>query len=234
MLPIFHAAVLILLIQTPVALVSKPGDKVPFPCIVSGRVVTAAEGTPLKSARIALLPEHEVRERQVYAGISDSDGRFLIKDIPAGRYRFVATHTGYVDQEYQSHGNDTGAILALRAGQEVKDILFHLTLAAVITGRVSDEDGDAMSLVKIVALHRPSDEELEEWDKFSSRRPELRPAAMAQTDDRGIYRLFGLKPGEYYIQAADEYAPMGAMLFGHDWEIRGHLAANTLPRTTRA
>src|SRR5437588_3038299 len=169
MLPIFHAAALILLIQTPATLVSKPGDKDPPPCIVLGRVVTAAEGTPLKSARIALLPEHEVRERQVYAGISDRDGRFLIKDIPAGRYRFVATHTGYVDQEYQSHGSDTGAILALRAGKEVKDMLFSLTLAAVITGRDSDEAGDPMTMVKFIALHRPGDSELEEWDQFSSR-----------------------------------------------------------------
>jgi protocatechuate 3,4-dioxygenase beta subunit len=104
-----------------------------------------------------------------------------------------------------------------------------LTLAAVITGRVSDEDGDAMGLVKIVALHRPGDEEMEEWDKFSSRRPELRPAAMTQTDDRGMYRIFGLKPGEYYIQAADEYEPMGGMLFGHDWEIRGALGSQYAP-----
>jgi len=197
--------------------------------MVSGRVVTAAEGAPLKSSRVALMLEHEGREPQVYAAVSDSDGRFTIKDVPAGRYQFVATHTGYVDEEYQSNGGETGAILALQPGQEVKDALFRLTLAAVITGRVSDEDGDAMGLVKIVALSRPSEEEMEDRDNLSGRRPELSPAAMAQTDDRGQYRLFGLKPGEYYIKAADEYEPMTGVLIGHDWEIQRSLGSQYAP-----
>ena len=141
-----HAAAVLLLVQSP-ASASKPADKAPPPCTVSGRVVTAAEGTPVASSRVALIPEHERRESQVYAAISDSSGRFKISDVPAGRYRFLATHTGYVDQHYQSTGGDTGAILALQAGQEVKDVLFRMTLAAVFTGRVNDEDGEPMALI---------------------------------------------------------------------------------------
>jgi len=226
--PVSYAAVLILLIQNSAPAPAKPSGKVPAPCTVSGRVVTAAEGAPLKSSRVALMLEHESREPQVYAAVSDSDGGFTIKDVPAGRYHFIATHTGYVDQEYQSNGGETGAILALQAGQDVNDVIFRLTLAAVITGRVSDEDGEPMGLVKIVALSRPSEEETEDRDNFSARQPELRPATMAQTDDRGQYRLFGLKPGEYYIQAADEYEPP-QMDFGHDWEIRRSLGSQFAP-----
>src|SRR5262249_805063 len=133
-------------------------------------------------------------------------------------------------QEYQSNGGETGAILALQPGQEVKDMLFRLTLAAVISGRVNDENGEPMGLIKVVALSRPSDEELEDRDNLSTRRLELSPAAMVQTDDRGQYRLFGLSPGEYYIQAVDEYEPHG-MVFGHDSENRHHSVANMLPPT---
>src|SRR4030081_427980 len=152
-----HAAAVLLFVQSP-ASASKP-DKAPPPCTVSGRVVTTAEGSPLASSRVALVPEHQRRESQVYAAISDSSGRFTISEVPAGRYRFLATHTGYVDQHYQSSGDDTGAILALQAGQELKDVLFRLTLAAVLTGRVNDEDGEPMALVEVVALRRPTDEE---------------------------------------------------------------------------
>jgi hypothetical protein len=120
-------------------------------------------------------------------------------DVPAGRYRFLATRTGYVDQHYQSTGDDTGAVLALQAGQEVKDVLFRMTLAAVFTGRVNDEDGETMALIQVVALRRPPDEEVEDRKDSPSRGQELRPAGMAQTDDRGQYRIFGLKAGEYYI-----------------------------------
>jgi hypothetical protein len=112
---------LVLLSEVSAAQNAKPAEKLPAPCTVSGRVVTAAEGTAIKSSRVALIPERKTAESQVYASISDNTGRFTIKNIPAGRYRFLASHTGYVDLPYQSSGGDTGAVLALHAGQEVKE-----------------------------------------------------------------------------------------------------------------
>jgi protocatechuate 3,4-dioxygenase beta subunit len=223
-----HAAAVLLLVQSP-ASTSKPADKAPPPCTVSGRVVSAAEGTPVASSRVALIPEHERRESQVYAAISDSSGQFKISDVPAGRYRFLATHTGYVDQHYQSTGGDTGAILALQAGQEVKNVLFRMTLAAVFTGRVSDEDGEPMALIQVVALRRPTDEETEDRDDSRSTGQELLPAGIAQTDDRGQYRIFGLKAGEYYIKAVDDYEPMGHGSIGSEWEVRQALGSQYAP-----
>ena len=153
------------------------------------------------------MPEHKSREAQAYAGTSDSSGGFTIKNVPAGRYRFLATHTGYVDKHYQSSGADTGAVLALQAGQEVKGVLFRMTLASVITGRVNDEDGEPMALIQVVALRRPTEDELEDQERLPGRSHELQPAGIAQTDDRGQFRVFGLKPGEYYIRAVDQYEP---------------------------
>jgi len=223
-----HAAAILLLVQSP-ASASKPADKAPPPCIVSGRVVTAAEGTPVASSRVALIPEHERRESQVYAAVSDSSGQFTISGVPAGRYQFLATHTGYVDQHYQSTGDDTGAILALQAGQEVKDVLFRMTLAAVFTGRVNDEDGDPMALMQVVALRRPTDEETDDRDDSRSTAQELVPAGFAQTDDRGQYRIFGLKAGEYYIRAVDDYEPMNHVIIGSEWEVRRALGSQYAP-----
>jgi protocatechuate 3,4-dioxygenase beta subunit len=223
-----HATAVLLLVQSP-ASASKPADKGPPLCIVSGRVVTAAEGTPVASSRVALIPEHERRESQVYAAISDSSGQFKISDVPAGRYRFLATHTGYADQHYQSTGGDTGAILALQAGQEVKDVLFRMTLAAVFTGRVNDEDGEPMALIQVVALRRPTDEETEDRDDSRSTGQELLPAGIAQTDDRGQYRIFGLKSGEYYIRAVDDYEPMNHVIIGSEWEVREALGSQYAP-----
>ena len=219
-----HAAAVLLLVQNPGS-ASKPVDKGPAPCIVSGRVVTAADGTPLASSRVALIPEHQRRESHVYAAISDSGGRFTISDVPAGRYRFLATHTGYVDKNYQSSGDDTGAIFALQAGQEVKDVLFHMILAAVFTGRVNNEDGEPMALIQVVALRRPTDEETEDREDSPLTRQELLPAGFAQTDDRGQYRIFGLKAGDYYIKAVDEYEPIGHMIIGSEWEVRQALGS---------
>lgn len=223
------AAVLILLAQDPTSQTSKLAEKLPPPCTVSGRVVTAVDGTPIKSSRVVLIPEHGAQESQVYATTSDSGGRFTIKDVPAGRYRFLATHTGYVDQHYQSNGSDAGAVLALQAGQEVKDVLFRMTTAAVITGRVSDEDGEPMALMQVLALRRPTDEEIEDREDLSPRSHELRPVGMDQTDDRGQYRLFGLKAGEYYVKALDQYEPIYRIVTGSESEVREALGSQYAP-----
>ena len=217
------AAALILLTQSPAPQPTKIDEKQPLPCTVTGRIVAAADGTPLKSSGVALIPAHRAQGSQSYAAQSDSSGRFVIKDVPAGRYQFLATHTGYVDQYYQSNASDEGAILALQAGQEVKDILFRMTLAAVITGRVNDEDGEPMASVQVAALRRPTEDEMEEWEVFSSGRQELYPAAVAQTDDRGQYRIFGLRAGEYYIKAVDQYTP--TFQTGSQWALHEALGS---------
>jgi len=115
----------------------------------------------------------------MYAATSDSDGRFTIKDIASGRYDFLAIRTGYVDQPYQSKGTDSGAVLALQPGQQLADVLFRLTMAAVIAGHVSNEDGAAMARVRVIALHRPTEEEIIEESLPPSRKPEPSPVSSA-------------------------------------------------------
>jgi protocatechuate 3,4-dioxygenase beta subunit len=176
-------------------------------CIVGGRVVKAAEGSPLKSARVSLVPEHSEFKRQIYATTSDSDGHFLLKDVVPGRYQFFATRAGFVNQQYQAKGNDDGAVLSLKPGETVSDVLFRMTVSGVVTGRVTNEDGEAMIRVQVVALRGPSEDEIEDEASFTSRKRDLRAVSSAQTDDRGQYRIFGLKPGEYYIKVTDSFEP---------------------------
>src|ERR1700758_907537 len=76
-------------------------DKADALCLVPGRVVTAAEGHPLKSATVVLVPDSG-SDHHAYSGSSDDEGHFLVKHVPPGRYQFFATHPGFVDQGYQS------------------------------------------------------------------------------------------------------------------------------------
>ncbi|HKR83479.1 MAG TPA: carboxypeptidase regulatory-like domain-containing protein [Terriglobales bacterium] len=225
---LLSAAVLATLLQGLSGQTSKVPEKVPPTATISGRVVTS-EGAPLKSARVVLVPEQKTSgSPQVYSGMSDADGKFNIKGIPAGRYRFFASHNGYVDQQFQSAGTEKGAVLALRSGEEVKDVLFRMTLAAVITGRVDDEDGEPMTGIQVVALKRPSEDEREDnpWLVHS----ELATATGGQTDDRGQYRLFGLKAGEYYIRAIDQFIPpMMMAMASDDWALHESLGSQYAP-----
>lgn len=183
----------------------KPGTtdkKQPPLCTVSGRVVTAADGAPIKSARVALVEESAEPHPHVFAAFTDNDGRFEIQKINPARYEFVASHTGYINQRYQAKGTGDGAILALVPGQEVAGVLFRLLRGAVINGRVIDEAGEPMQAVTVSVLRKPSDEEREEAGPIGKKLG-LLESSSAFTDDRGEYRIFGLKPGEYYIKAAE-------------------------------
>jgi hypothetical protein len=48
--------------------------------------------------------------------------------------------------------------LSLKPGERVSDVLFRMTVSGVVTGRVTDEEGEAMVRVQVVALRGPSEE----------------------------------------------------------------------------
>jgi hypothetical protein len=50
---------------------------------------------------------------------------------------------------------------------------------------------------------------------------------VAQTDDRGQYRIFGLRAGEYYIKAMDQYQPM--FHTGSEWVVHEALGSPYAP-----
>jgi hypothetical protein len=145
---LFAAAVLAITGRLIVQTAPSPGKVDQHPaslCVVSGRVVTAAEGNPLKSARVSLVASDLESKTRPYPATTDSDGHFLLKDIVPGRYRFVATRSGFVDQHYQAKGTDNGVLLSLKSGETVSDVLFRMTVSGVITGRVTNEEGEAIS-----------------------------------------------------------------------------------------
>ena len=65
-------------------------------CSVSGRVVSSADGSPLKSARVGLVQADTHDHPQVYGDTTDNEGHFELKKVEAGRYRFFASHIGYL------------------------------------------------------------------------------------------------------------------------------------------
>jgi protocatechuate 3,4-dioxygenase beta subunit len=188
-------------------------------CTVAGRVVTAAEGNPLKSAHVMLMEQNAAREPKTYGATTDASGIFILKSVAPGRYKIFDEHTGYVRQQYHSQDADTGAVLALQPQQQAADILFRLTPAAVITGHVTDEDQEPMAGIQVLALRRRSEEETEDEDVSAYRKQDqMFPAGSAQTDDRGVYRIFGLQPGDYYLRATQAmqsplYSPGGEEYF---------------------
>jgi uncharacterized GH25 family protein len=179
-----------------------------------------------------LLQENASSHPQGFAANTDSDGRFEIKKVAPGQYRFLASHAGYIAQQYKAKAISSGAVLTLAPGQEVSDALFRLVRAAVFTGRVVDESGEPMARVAVTALRKLSAEEKEDWGP-RAKKEQLTASSAAMTDDRGEYRIFGLKPGEYYVKAAESDMPGFFGMSGEDdgmsWSVRTTLGSQYAP-----
>jgi protocatechuate 3,4-dioxygenase beta subunit len=55
------------------------------------------------------------------------------------------------------------------------------------------------------------------------------PAGSARSDDRGQYRIFGLKPGDYYLQATESLQPSPDFPEGQDYFVREALGTEYAP-----
>ena len=155
---------------------------------MTGRVVAADTGRPIKRARVFI----SAAELPGRAMLTDDNGAFDFTGLPAGRYTINASKSGYIQLSYgQRRPLQAGTPLQLLDGQQLKSVDFALPRGGVISGRVSDESGDIMPGVSVQVMRY----QYQQGDR------RLMPAGQGQTDDRGIYRVWGLNPGEYYVSA---------------------------------
>ncbi len=166
---------------TPVA--SKPASH----GVIEGTVTKEPGGEPVKKALIELIAENPA-ESGASTAISGPDGSFRIEGIAPGRYHLFAERTGFLEVDKHRARID-GRVLTLTAGQEVKDLLIRLQAAAVVRGRVTDEDGDPMASAQVTVLRQT----------LASGRNRWEPAGSERTNDLGEYRIANLPAGNYYV-----------------------------------
>jgi hypothetical protein len=158
---------------------------------ISGQVVDSGTGQPLKKAWVTAR-QTERGGRGGSTAVTDAEGHFVLKDLDAGRYVLSAQRNGYVSQSYgQKNAGEQGSTLTLNPGQQLVDIIFHMMQGGVITGRVVDEDSEPLIRAQVQAL---------QFRYFQGHR-RLVPMGTATTDDRGEYRIFGVRPGQVYVRA---------------------------------
>jgi hypothetical protein len=171
------------------------GQQVQGTASIRGLVTSSDTNSPVRRAQVrATSPE----TRSARLSTTDADGRFELKDLPAGRWTIAASKGGFVTQQFgQRHPFESVEPVDLAEGQRVT-ANFTLSRGSVITGRVSDEFGDPITGARVQVLR----------SQVQQGRRRLTPIASgAQTDDTGSFRVFGLAPGEYYIAAALQAAP---------------------------
>ncbi len=123
---------------------------------------------------------------------TDADGRYKLMNVSAGSYRILAYAPAYVAK---TEGNQSwiGRTLSVSEGENIENIDFTLTRGAVITGRVTDSSGRGVIEESVTVV--PVDAEGKRINNPAAR------GSSARTDDRGVYRVFGLSAGRYRVGA---------------------------------
>ncbi len=154
---------------------------------LQGIVVKDPGSEPLKKALIELIAESP-SDGGNHTALTGPDGAFHIENILPGRYRLFVERTGYQENDKSHHRSD-GRVLALTDGQQLSDVVIRLQAAAVIEGRVTDEDGDPMTDAQVAVLRQTFVAGRSHWEQTRAER----------TNDLGEYRIPGLPAGNYFV-----------------------------------
>lgn len=161
--------------------------------IMRGQIVAADTGTPIRRAQVR-ISSPDAREGRLAA--TDAQGRFEIKELPAGRYTMTASKGGFVSLQYgQRRPSESGTPIELGNGQTLDKLVIALPRGSVLGGRITDEFGEPVANASVIAMRY----------SYAAGGRRLTAAAGSNsrdtTDDQGHFRLFGLPPGEYFVSA---------------------------------
>ncbi len=153
---------------------------------ISGKVVDAKSGQALAHCVVQISP---TQQRQASLSMTTGeDGQFIFKDLPVGKYALTAGRRGYLNQSYQQHDAFSTAI-AVGPALASEGLLFQLMPQAIVFGVVTDEAGEPVRKAQVRLF--------EDQDRNGTRSTRQRKAVM--TDDRGVYEIPDIAPGNYYI-----------------------------------
>ena len=123
--------------------------------------------------------------------LTDASGRFMFRNLAAGRYSIRVSASPYLagGPGATRPGAITQTIELTRDDEKRDGIVVRMWKGATISGTVVDEAGEPAIGVSIQAIRR----------QVLNGRTRMGFYGSATTDDRGIYRINSLLPGEYFV-----------------------------------
>ncbi|HET9266685.1 MAG TPA: carboxypeptidase-like regulatory domain-containing protein [Vicinamibacterales bacterium] len=176
----------------PIVLLAQQRDTTPPPVPVgsgeiAGRVVSADSNPQPLRRTVVTLTGDLLNPRSV---LTNDDGRFVFSRLPAGTFSVTARKAAYLAAPYGARRpGRAGMPIALAEGQRLS-ISIAMFRGSAITGVLRDRSGTPVRGVDVRAI-----------DARTILVEDALPPEIATTDDRGVYRIYGLRPGDYYVVA---------------------------------
>ena len=171
-----------LVLCTPMFLSAQgPDATAPKRGTLSGEVVESKTGAPVKKATVTLQHNQEG-----VGTISDSEGKFTLRDLDPGSYVISVEREGYVTTH-----DSAQKVVTVNADDKNADVKLMMLRTGVISGRVLDVDGEPLVNARVQIAPVRS-------------KPGQSGGTSASTNDLGEYRAFALAPGDYRVAASYE------------------------------
>ena len=152
---------------------------------ISGKVTVGGKGLQGVMVGLVIGDQHSSNLRPTrFKSITDENGNYQITKVPAGTYAVMPASPAYVATEGRKS-------LIVGKNETVENVDIALELGGAITGKVTDADGNPM---------------IEEMIYVSAVTTSQRAFYFRniRTDDRGIYRAYGIPPGRYTVAAGSD------------------------------
>ena len=160
---------------------------------ISGRVMIGDK--PAADVPVVAYPSDTNQSFHSLAqSTTDADGRYTLSGLPSGQIGVsaVAPTFSLTDSSIDQMGR-SGKSVNLSEGESVSGIDFSLASGVVITGRITDAEGKPVIGVSVSIYDTDKNTPV---FRFGGADP-----TMFQTDDRGIYRVYGIPAGKYIVSA---------------------------------
>lgn len=185
------SALLVLVLSQAASAPSIPANQ--GTAVVRGKVVDKQSGAPIARALVTL---RGIKSPQLQQTLTNQQGAFEFNNLAGGDYELRATagefRATHVPAALRAAPNQPGPLLQLTDGEKREDIVLALPRAMAISGRVTDENGQPLANVEITlpASSGPG---------LATRSP--------TTDDRGVFRIYGLGAGRHVVCATVRRGP---------------------------
>ena len=147
------------------------------PGVVTGVVVRAGTSQPLNGETVGLWPTNRTVKTR-----SNPPGMFEFRGVGAGEYSIVVVHDGIKKQ----------VPFVLTGAHRSETVNVEVPPAPAISGTVFDPNGERMAAVHVQAFR----------SVYTPHGPRVRSVLSVLSDDLGDFRLYWLRPGQYYVSAS--------------------------------
>ncbi len=163
----------------------KPGTST-----ISGKVTI--EGKPAPNVTVLLTKNNENNDKELPISTNtDSSGNYKLEKIRAGSYSVGVTAPGFYNPK-KSDEWDRGTSMNLSDNDSAEEINFNLIRGAIVTGRLFDGRGRSIIEQQVILMKQGADGKKQKIN------------CNDRSDDRGVYRCFGLEPGKYMVGAGSD------------------------------